>query len=188
MDTKKRKPSEVSNFGQLSTQDSALNTFQVSVVVPTYKRPHLLDRCLAALVAQILSPEQYEILVVDDGPTEDTRQVVESWAMRPTAPRLRYLPVPTHRGPAAARNLGWQAAQGGIVAFTDDDCIPAPEWLAAGIGPFTDRAVWAVSGRIIVPLPAAPTDWERNVAGLERAPFATANCLYRWRALSAVGG
>jgi GT2 family glycosyltransferase len=45
--------------------------------------------------------------------------------------------------------------------------------------------VW---GRIIVPLPAAPTDWERNVAGLERAPFATANCLYRWGALSAVEG
>ena len=72
-----------------------------------------------------------------------------------------------------------------VIAFTDDDCIPDAGWLAAGLSGahhLTDAgAAW---GRIIVPLTADPTDWERNVAGLQEAPCATANCFYRrgcWR-------
>ena len=157
----------------------------VSVVVPTCKRPRLLDRCLAALAAQDLETTHYEVLVVDDGRDEATCRVVEAWAAR-SCPPIHYL-RPDGRGPAAARNAGWRRARGQIVAFTDDDCVPTPGWLREGLAAFHDGVV-GVGGRIIVPLPPHPTDYERNIAGLERTPFVTANCFYRREALAAIGG
>jgi len=96
------------------------------------------------------------------------------------------------RGPAAARNAGWRAASAPWVAFLDDDVVPPAGWraaLAADLARATART-GAVQGRIRVPLPAdrRPTDWERNVAGLERARWATADMAYRREALAAVGG
>jgi GT2 family glycosyltransferase len=161
---------------------------RVSVVVPTYRRPDLLGRCLAALVAQEFDPEGFEILVVDDAASEETRRQVEGIASG-SRPALRYLPADGgRRGPAAARNLGWRRARGEIVAFTDDDCIPDPRWLAAGLGAFGRPGVAAASCRVVVPLPDDPTDYERDVAGLETAEFVTANCFCRRSALAEVGG
>jgi glycosyltransferase involved in cell wall biosynthesis len=166
----------------------------VSVVVPTYRRDDLLDRCLAALAAQEFDPAAYEVVVCDDAASETTRRVVASWAARSCAP-VRYLPVCGTQGPAAARNRGWRAAHGDIIAFTDDDCIADPGWLCAGARAFNfcdvsagPSPVMGVSGRIVVPLSPEPTDYERDAAGLESAEFATANCFYRRDALEAVGG
>lgn len=161
----------------------------VSVVVPTYRRPQLLSRCLRALCEQTLEPTRYELLIVDDGRDEETRSTVMTFARRRRQPAMRYLTSPrAQSGPAVARNIGWKAARGAVIAFTDDDCHPLPEWLEAGSAPFTDAAVSGAWGRIIVPLPPDPTDYERNTAGLEQAPCATANCFYRRDALQAVGG
>ncbi|MCA1666136.1 MAG: glycosyltransferase family 2 protein [Thermomicrobia bacterium] len=166
----------------------------VSVVVPTYRRDDLLDRCLAALAAQEFDPSAYEVIVCDDAASTATRQLVESWAARSRS-SVRYLPVTGTQGPAAARNRGWQVGCGAIIAFTDDDCVPDPGWLREGTQAFDVCAdhrhggrVMGVCGRIIVPLSAAPTDYERDVAGLETAEFATANSFYRRDALEAVGG
>ena len=179
----------------LSTQDSGLSTQDcftrqpclISVVVPTYKRPELLNRCLAALCSQTMNPSEYEIVVVDDGPTENTKHIVLAWSLR-SGPRMRYLANEGRHGPAAARNKGWRAAHGELIAFTDDDCVPAPDWLAIGSAVFEDPTVHGISGRIIVPIPSIPTDYEQTVAGLEHGPFATANCWYRRSALASVGG
>jgi glycosyltransferase involved in cell wall biosynthesis len=159
----------------------------VSVVVPTFRRPDLLARCLRALAQQDLSPEDYEVLVADDAASPDTRGQVETFAAEAKPRLFRYLAVTGHHGPAAARNAGWRAARGEVIAFTDDDTVPDPSWLRAGLEALTDGpdGVW---GRIIVPLSQAPTDYERNEAGLERAEAATANCFYRRAALEAVGG
>jgi cellulose synthase/poly-beta-1,6-N-acetylglucosamine synthase-like glycosyltransferase len=88
---------------------------------------------------------------------------------------------------AAARNAGWRAARGEIIAFTDDDCIPEPSWLKMGIAAL-QHGVAAAGGQVRVPLPPAPTDYEQNEAGLQHAEFATANCFCRREVLAAVGG
>src|SRR4051794_39381252 len=95
----------------------------VSVVVPTCRRPELLARCLAALVASDFDPSAFEVLVVDDATSGATREQVDQAAAL-ARPAIRYLANAGTRGPAAARNVGWRAARGGIIAFTDDDCIP----------------------------------------------------------------
>ena len=58
---------------------------RASVVIPTYCRPDLLDRCLAALAAQDLDPAEYEVVVADDAGSEATRRQVEGWAGRSQA-------------------------------------------------------------------------------------------------------
>jgi glycosyltransferase involved in cell wall biosynthesis len=164
-------------------------TIEVSVVVPTSNRPQLLDRCLAGLVTQVFGTTSYEIVIADDEASESTRRQVEEWRSRflQTGPAIHYLPVCDSRGPAAARNAGWRFARGGVIAFTDDDCIPEPEWLVAGVRAIREGAT-GVSGRVVVPLPEDPTDYERNAAGLATAEFVTANSFYLRSALEAVGG
>jgi glycosyltransferase involved in cell wall biosynthesis len=158
---------------------------QVSVVVPTYRRPDLLDRCLGALVVQDLELSAYEVVVADDAASDETRRQLKRWEAA-SRPVVRYVPVQHAHGPAAARNAGWRAARGEVVAFTDDDTVPDAGWLRAGVtGLASADAAW---GRIQVPLPQPPTDYQRNEAGLETAEFATANAFCRRAVLAAVGG
>jgi glycosyltransferase involved in cell wall biosynthesis len=161
---------------------------KVSVVIATLNRPVLLDRCLSALSRQTLPPAAYEVVVVDDGPDGTTESVVRDWCRRSPGFHIVYRCSGQAHGPAAARNVGWRAARHPFIAFTDDDCVPEPGWLAAGVQTLSRPDVGGLWGRILVPLPARPTDWERNVAGLERAPCATANCFYRKTILEALGG
>lgn len=158
----------------------------VSVVVPTYRRPDLLERCLAALATQEFDPSAFEVIVADDAANESTRRQVEGWAGRSPI-LIRYTALTTAHGPAAARNAGWREARGEIIAFTDDDCIPAPRWLAEGVAAFAGGTA-AVVGRVVVPIPERPTDYERDTAGLERAEFVTANCFVRRDVLADIGG
>jgi GT2 family glycosyltransferase len=135
-------------------------SLRISVVVPTCGRPELLRRCLEALERQSLPRDAYEIVVIED--------------------RER-------RGPAWARNRGWCQAHAPLVAFTDDDCVPHPDWLARGLDAFAAGAD-AVCGRIVMPLAGVPTDYERDAKGLERSEFVTANCFLRKSMLERLGG
>ena len=158
----------------------------VSVVIPTLNRTQLLKRCLDALLAQTLDPASYEIIIVDDASRKETERLVENYsAARPGSPYTVYSDR-KRRGPAAARNLGWRTAAAPIIAFTDDDCIPEPDWLAKGTAAFK-KDVAGVSGRIFVPVGLKPTDYERNTSFLEFSKFATANCFYLKKALAEVG-
>ncbi len=254
-------------------------SIRVSVIVPTFRRPHLVRRCLAALFAQDF-PSSYEIIVVEDGAGEGTTDLIDAWAgllethgreqgrrstsgrhlldtdgigevvenesstfsppldiagsatlprdsergigsladarprnepayppVKPAAeesaprrlsthpatvesagaPCLRYIPLRSRLGPAAARNVGWKQARGEIIAFTDDDCIPTPGWLRAGLAAFRPGVV-AVSGHLVMPLSSEPTDYELNASNLQHSEFVTANCFYRRAALERVGG
>ncbi|OXI66069.1 glycosyltransferase [Burkholderia sp. MS389] len=162
----------------------------VSVVVPTYRRPDLLERCLDALCVQVFDPTTYEIVVVDDDPAGNARAVVDACRARVTdVPVIRYMTAPDTQGPAGARNVGWRSAGGALIAFTDDDTIPDPDWLRNGAAALQAApSAAAAAGRIDVPLRPRPTDYERDAAGLAHAEFATANCFVRRAALERIGG
>ncbi len=96
---------------------------QLSVVVPTHDRPALLVRLLAALESQTVGSGSFETLVVDDGGEQPVGDLTRFRL------KLRVLRHDHPRGPAAARNTGWRAAKGGLIAFTDDDCRPSARWL-----------------------------------------------------------
>ncbi|MCC2642082.1 MAG: hypothetical protein K0S45_2495, partial [Nitrospira sp.] len=138
----------------------------ISVVIPTYKRPALLRRCLLALCAQTMNPRRFEIIVVDDAPTDDTKKTVACIAAAVPWPAISYIAAVGPRGPAAARNRGWRAARADLIAFTDDDCVPLRNWLSEGWNIFRMPGISGAWGDIIVPLGVSPTDHERNTKGL----------------------
>lgn len=164
----------------------------VSVVIPTYRRPALLQRCLDAVLRQSTGGAAYEVIVVDDGHDEATRAAVEQAGTDlPAGVTLHYVRPVSGRGPAVARNAGWRLAQAPLVAFTDDDTVPSPDWLAAGGAAMGREFRWsAACGRVRVPPMAEgpPTDHELMTRGLERAEFVTANAFVRTAALRHVGG
>lgn len=170
----------------------------VSVVVPTYRRPALLGRCLAALLAQRSTlSEPFEIIVVDDGHDDATHALVDHLRRalqgEPGAPALRYRRPLRGRGPAVARNVGWRSAEASLVAFTDDDTVADLYWLREGLAALRRNPHWAgAGGRVLVPPPAGrhtrPTDHELMTRGLEDTEFVTANAFVRRSALERVGG
>ena len=167
---------------------TVVTSVRVSVVVATYKRDELLRRCLLALLDQDYA--HFEIIVVDDACSPTTEGVID--AVRRERPRddvsLRLLPGRSH-GPATARNIGWRAARGDVIAFTDDDAYPADvTWLSRGDAWFQDDEVNAVGGRVVVPGDRPPTDFQRNVMALERGEFLTCNAFYSRSALERVDG
>jgi GT2 family glycosyltransferase len=157
-------------------------TPRVTVVIPTHGRPALLKRCLDALARQSLQRSAYEVVVVADGADPAT-----SAAVAASECQARYVALPSRRGPAAARNAGWRAAAAPIVAFTDDDTVPAGDWLTAGLAAIESGCA-AVTGRVVMPLERVPSDYERDAVRLAHAEFVTANCFVRASTLRALGG
>ncbi|MBS7565012.1 glycosyltransferase [Mucilaginibacter sp. Bleaf8] len=159
---------------------------RISVVIPTYRRPDLLLKCIGALGNQDIPASDFEIIVVSDGPDDATAAALANLPYQPA--NLRFLPMPKKGGPAAARNYGWQHAQAALIAFTDDDTIPSPLWLSGYLQAWDGSALAAFTGKVVVPLPPHPTDFAQNTAGLETADFVTANCACTKQALLKVGG
>jgi Glycosyl transferase family 2 len=173
------------------------------VVVPTLGRPSLRD-LLAALAAGS-GPLPGRVVLVDDRP-EPVRELRPLFAgpetlwtgdpvLETVPPALAGLIVVIEgpaAGPAAARNHGWLAATAPWVAFLDDDVVPSDDWrgrLAEDIAA-APADLAGSQGQVRVPVPGGrrPTDWERNVEGLQRARWVTADLAYRRAALASVGG
>jgi GT2 family glycosyltransferase len=159
----------------------------VSVVVPVWRDTEGLAACLEALSRQTWPADRREILVVDNG----GGGVVEA------GPGVRVLRE-AEPGSYAARNRGILEARGSVIAFTDADCVPAPDWLEKGVAHLEDPAVGMVAGRIRVTFrdPARPTLVERyeSVASFRQEEYlrkrrfgATANVLTTRSALEIVG-
>ncbi len=108
----------------------------VSAVVCTYNRRASLQRTLTSLATQSLADTDYEILVVDNGSTDGTPALLQQAATE--IRNLRYVEEPT-LGLSRARNTGWHAARGAVVAYLDDDATAEPDWLASIVAAF--RAV-----------------------------------------------
>jgi GT2 family glycosyltransferase len=171
------------------TETPVLSDILVSIVVVTRDRPHLLSHCLASLLWQRFDRSRYEIIVVDDQPSSCTRDIVTDWAMhaKRTGPKVTYLPSDGPHGIAAARNRGWRAACGAVIAFTNDDTVARADWLQNGWAGF-EHNVQAVWGRVVVPYVNASGEYERHMKNMEQIEFASANCFCRKQILEELGG
>jgi glycosyltransferase involved in cell wall biosynthesis len=160
----------------------------VSVVVPARDAERTLDQCLASLMRLDYDPDRREILVVDNGSTDRTVEIIRHYP-------VRYLFEP-RRGPSAARNRGVGAARGDIVAFTDADCVVTRGWLRSLVRGFDSPEVWAVAGEIVAYPPRTPAErylarrkarWQEPALRATR-PFAvTSNAAFRRETFDRVG-
>mgnify|MGYP001619342288 CR=1 FL=1 len=98
----------------------------VSVIIPTYNRKEKLKDCLSSLFQQDYLEGNFEIIVVDDGSTDGTGEMLKGLSKERPLLKVFFQP---HKGPAAARNLGIRQAFGEIVGFTDNDCVFAKDWV-----------------------------------------------------------
>ena len=163
---------------------------EVSVVLATHNRPERLERQLAALRAQTLPDDRYEIIVVDDASGPETVALLER-ERSVAGPPLTVLRHEESRGPAAARNAGWETARAPLIAFTDDDCEAPPGWLEAGLRVHRAHPGAFIQGPID-PIPAelpqyGPFSHTVDVKALGPG-FETANIFYPRALLERVGG
>ena len=114
----------------------------VSVIVPHFSDLTRLDACLEALARQTFPPDDFEIIVSDNNSPQG-----EAAVRRAVACRAR-VTVTMARGAGPARNGGARLARGRLLAFTDCDCIPEPEWLQEGVAALADHDF--VGGRMKV--------------------------------------
>jgi GT2 family glycosyltransferase len=129
----------------------------VSVIIPVYKQWALLERCLGALLKQSVGSPSAEILVVNNDPvTACPFPLVEQF------PQVHWL-TEEQPGSYAARNRGILVARGSILAFTDADCLPSPDWLAQGVSFLkSNPGVSRIGGRIQLFTEGPHANWAEN--------------------------
>ncbi len=162
----------------------------VSIVIPVRNGARTLPACLDAVARQEPIPDvTVELIVVDNGSSDASREFAESH------PAVTRVITETRPGSYAARNAGLAVASGDVIAFTDADCVPAADWLRAGIEALAE-GVDLVAGHVTPRLSHAPSVWERFDAGhhvdqrkyVELMGFgATANLFVRSIVLAGVG-
>lgn len=111
----------------------------ISVIVPTYNAANTIRDTIEALLNQNYPKNKYEVIFVDDGSNDDTVKIIKSY-------KKVKLIKQKHKGPAAARNLGAKKARGGILLFTDSDCVPSRNWIRDMIKPLKNSKIVGVSG------------------------------------------
>jgi GT2 family glycosyltransferase len=116
----------------------------IAVVVPVFNGARTLARCLDALAR--LDPAPDEIVLVDNGSTDGTLDLLKAFAAQHGRARLV---EEARRGVSAARNAGLRATRADVIAWTDADCAPAPDWLRELPRPLADPTVAAVGGRVL---------------------------------------
>lgn len=121
----------------------------ISIVIPTYNRPQRLRYCLDALLNIEYPRDRFEVVVVDDGSKVALEPIVRPFHEVLQVTLLRQ----DNAGPASARNAGARQAQGSYLAFTDDDCLPAPDWLTQIAAQLTAHPEAMVGGLPVNALP-----------------------------------
>lgn len=159
-----------------------------SVVFATHDRADRLAALLATLRDQ--TADGFEVVVVDDGSADGTPEVLAR-EQALGALDLRVIRHETPEGPARARNAGWRAARGALVAFTDDDCVAAPGWVAAGLEAWSGAEGRFVQGRTL-PIPEEAHrigPFTRTLRIESKGPwYQTCNVFYPRAMLQRVGG
>ena len=120
--------------------------FSISVVVPTHNRAYLLRRCIESLLLQRVE-QSFEILIVDDGSTDNTKEIVDSFHEGPAGIPVRYVHH-QHGGMVATRLRGIEESSGELIAFMDDDAVASPNWLKELVIAAARPGVGIVGGRV----------------------------------------
>ena len=122
----------------------------VSIVIPTYNRARELERCLRSLFELDYPTGSIEIIVVDDGSTDNTYTVIQPMILEAEAlgMELRIVRHEKQQGVAISRNTGVQAAKHDLIAYLDSDCVASPTWLTELVPAFKDVRTAAVGGMI----------------------------------------
>jgi glycosyltransferase involved in cell wall biosynthesis len=129
---------------------------EVTVIVPTRNRSLYLQECLGSLARQ-LPRRPFEVLVVDNGSSDDTPQVVERWCRRDA--RFRAIRE-TRAGLSVAKNAGIGLARGGLLLFTDDDAVVEDGWIDSYLELFaTTGPEMVMAGGPVVPTPDDLGSW-----------------------------
>jgi GT2 family glycosyltransferase len=164
------------------------SALDITVVAPTFERVDRLRRLVAALEAQDLPHDRFEVVLVDDASGDDTPTVLAEVA-RTSPLALRTVRRSVNGGPAAARNEGWRRAAAPVVAFVDDDCTPGAGWLSALVRAFArNERLGVVQGRTVAADgPRGTWTVAREIRG-ETPWFEGCNIAYRRDALEATGG
>lgn len=119
-----------------------------TVIIPTHNREKLLLECINSLTNQNYPNKKYEIIIVNDGSTDNTDTKVKE--LKKKHPNIRYFRI-KHSGCSAARNLGLRNVKGKFIAFTDDDCVVERDWLKKIEENFKRSGADAVGGSIVNP-------------------------------------
>jgi glycosyltransferase involved in cell wall biosynthesis len=121
---------------------------EVSLIIATRNRSALLAQSLRSLLALPARPS-WELIVVDNGSTDDTQSVLDDFGCEFAQPLRRVFE--SRRGLGNAHNAGWRAARGQLIAFSDDDCYPATDYLAEVVNCFSEKpCVGFVGGRVLL--------------------------------------
>ena len=128
----------------------------LTVVISTRNRSALLDKALGSLTNQTYPQATFEVIVVDNGSSDTTRNICLSRSKQ--IENFRYL-YDKRPGLYVARHAGWQAAQGEIIIFTDDDVRVSNMWLEGIYEAFQDRRVGLVGGKILPEFESTPPEW-----------------------------
>lgn len=134
-----------------------MSDIQISAIICTHNRDTLLNQAIESLLSQDFSGP-FEIIVVDNASTDQTKRCVHSWMPNP---RLRYVYEPT-LGLSVARNTGASVARGPILAYLDDDAVACPQWLSALHDAFQSDEHLAIAGgkvNLRWPIGVAPPLW-----------------------------
>ena len=115
-----------------------------SVVIPTLNRKHFLNNCLKSLFAMDYPKSRFEIIVVDNGCKDGTKEMVKK-----DFSKVKFI-VEKRRGVVHARNKGSKSAQGLIIAYTDDDCTVDRDWLRNLVSGFTSEEIGGVGGPVFL--------------------------------------
>ena len=163
--------------------------YHVSVVIPTFNRGESLRKTLDSVLCQSVLP--VEVIVVDDGSTDDTVVVLEEYAGKSDLIRFR---SQVNAGPASARNLGVDMSRGDIICFTDDDCIADEDWLKNLVDAFGSPKVGFVGGKVFSEVNSMMERFveESNILSQEKFVknnfVITGNAAYRKDAFEDAGG
>jgi len=169
------------NFSKLVDR----NKLQVSVVIPVRNRPDLLTECLSSLSTQDFPLNDFEILICDDGSTEDLQSVI--YGVGRTIPYLRLLRQ-KHKGPGAARNLGIHDSTAPIILFLDSDVVPDKDLVSKLVTALNQNPEWMGVEAKIKSAGGNPCPlWDAPVCDDGRR-YHTAAIAYRREALVKAGG